>query len=97
MHETHEAAGAVAALLDLATIGVEDAVAEIDAGLPRRLDQQDLVATDPEMAVGKKTQLFRRQRQRLAHAVEDNEIVAQTMHLREFKLHDPLQVNVGKE
>ncbi len=30
MHEAHEAARAVAALLDLAAVGVEDAVAEID-------------------------------------------------------------------
>ena len=51
-HEAHEAARAVAALLDLAAVGVEDAVAEIGAGARGGLDQQDLVAADAEMAVG---------------------------------------------
>jgi hypothetical protein len=91
MHETHEAAGAIAALLDLATIGIEDAVAEIDTGLARLLDQQDLVTADTEMAVGQVNQLFRAEGNLLAHAVEDNEIVAQTVHFGEFEFHVPLR------
>ena len=56
VHELHEAARAVAALLDLAAVGVEDAVAEVDAR-PRGLDHQDLVAAHAEMAVGDALQL----------------------------------------
>jgi hypothetical protein len=52
VHEAHEAARAVAALLDLAAVGVEDAVAEIGVVAAGLLDQQDLVAADAEMAVG---------------------------------------------
>ena len=61
-----EAARAVAALLDLAAVGVEDAVAEIGVGPCRRLDHQDLIAADAEMAVGEMPQLRRRQRERRA-------------------------------
>jgi hypothetical protein len=94
MDKTHEAARAVAALFDLAAIGVENPVTEIDSRLPRRLDQQYLVAADAEMTVGQMAQLFRRQRNLLANAVEDNEIVAQTMHFREFQLHSTLHVRI---
>ena len=62
MDETDEATRAVAALLDLAAIGIEDPVAEIDAGLAGRLDQQNLIATDPEIAVGEVAKLFRGKR-----------------------------------
>ena len=51
MHELDEAARAVAALLDLAAVGIEDAVAEIRARRLRLLDHQDLVAAHAEMAV----------------------------------------------
>jgi hypothetical protein len=87
MDKAHETARAVTALFDLAAIGVENPVTEIDPRLLRGLDQQDLVATDAEMAISQVTQLFRCQRKRLANAVEDDEIVAQTVHLREFKFH----------
>ena len=56
------------------------------------LDQQNLVAADPEMAVGQIDQLLRAQGNLLAHAVEDNEIVAQTVHLGEFEFHVPLRL-----
>ena len=48
MHEAHEAAGAVAAMLDLAAVGIENAVAEIGVRLGGALDQQDLVGADAE-------------------------------------------------
>ena len=50
--ELHEAARAVAALLDLAAVGVEDPVAEIGVGARRALDDEDLVAAHAEAAVG---------------------------------------------
>ncbi len=50
--ELHEAARAVAALLDFAAVGVEDPVAEIDVGARALLHQQHLVAADAEVPVG---------------------------------------------
>src|SRR6266446_1597766 len=57
-YELHEAARAVAALLDLAAVGVEDAVAEVHAALLRPLDHQDLVCANAEVPVGDLSQLF---------------------------------------
>ena len=48
---------------------------------------QDLVAANAEMAVAKETQLLRRQRQRLANAVEHDKVVTQALHFREFDPH----------
>jgi hypothetical protein len=56
-------------------------------GWPGRFDEQDLVAADAEMAVGQAAQLRRRQRDGLANAIEDDEVVAQSMHLDEWHLH----------
>jgi hypothetical protein len=51
-HVADEAAGAVAALLDLVAVGaVEDAVGEVHAGRSRRLDDQDLVGADAEAPI----------------------------------------------
>ena len=67
-HEAHEAARAVAALLDLvAAVAVEDAVAEIDARRAALLDDQDLVGADAEPAVAEAAHL-RRRRARSARA-----------------------------
>ena len=87
MHEAHEAPRAVAALLDLAAVGIEDAVAEIGVGAGGRLHQQDLVAADAEVAVGDEAQLVRRQRDGLAYAVDDHEVVAGAVHLGEAQPH----------
>jgi hypothetical protein len=84
MHIADEAACAVAALLDFAAIGVEDAVIKIGVRLTRTLDLQDLVTADPEMAVGKKTQLFGRKGQRMGERVQNDEVVAQSVHFSEF-------------
>jgi hypothetical protein len=87
MDEAHEAARAVAALLDLAAVGIEDAVAEIDARRRRALDDQDLVAADAEMAVGEKARLGRRRHEVLADGVEHDEIVAEAVHFGEADAH----------
>ena len=83
MHEAHEAARAVAALLDLAAVGVEDAVAEVDVVAGGRLDQQDLVAADAEVAVGDAAALLGGERDGLADAVEHDEVVAEAVHFGE--------------
>ena len=57
VHIAHKAARAVAAVLDLAAIGVVDQVLEVDLGGRRRAHGQDLVGSDTEMAVGQETVL----------------------------------------
>ena len=92
MHETDKTAGAVAALFNLATIGIEDAITEIDTGLGRFFNEQDLVTADTEIPVSEITQLFRREVNLLAHAIENDEIVAQAMHLGKLELHERLRI-----
>jgi hypothetical protein len=79
-HEAGEAARAVAALLDLAAVGVEDAVAEVDAGRVGRLDDEDLVGADAEAAVAEAAHLRARRARAARRArscrVEHDEIVA---------------------
>ena len=57
MQERREAAHAIAALLDLAAVGVEDAVVGLGAGAARRLDHQRLVEADAGVARGQRAPL----------------------------------------
>src|SRR5581483_676167 len=84
-HELYEAPGAIAALLDLAAIGIEDAVAKIGIGRDRALDQQHLVAAHAETAVGDASDGRGIEVDHLAHAVDDDKIVAEALHLGEAK------------
>src|SRR5690606_25933662 len=86
-HEAHEAARAGAALLDRPAVGVEDAVAEVDALAARGLDQQDLVGADAVVPIGQRTPLRRLEAHRLPHAVDHDEVVAGAVHLREAQFH----------
>jgi hypothetical protein len=86
-HEAHETARAIAALLHLAAIGIENAVAEIDIRPLRALDHQQLVAADAEVAVSEKAHLLGRQVDLLANRVDHDEIVAQAVHLGKTELH----------
>ena len=86
LDELHEAARAVAALLHLAAVGVEDTVAEI-AVPAARLDHQDLVAADAEMPVREAPELGAGERERLLRGVDDHEIVSGAVHLGERELH----------
>jgi hypothetical protein len=81
--EAREAARAVAALLDLAAVGVVDAIAEVVARIPRGLDDEDLVAAHAEMAIGDAPHRLLIELHALAHAVQDHEIVALALHLGE--------------
>ena len=83
-HELHEAARTVAALLDLAAVGVEYAIAKIDVG-PRGASRRRRTWSQPtpkcrsarrRISSGPRSSL-------LAHAVEHDEIVAQPLHLGE--------------
>ena len=85
VNETHEAPGAVAALLDLAAVTVENAVAKVDSRARRSFDDQDLVATDAETTIGEASQLGRAQIDALSDAVEHDEVIAQALHLGELE------------
>ena len=52
--EPRDAARAVAALLDLGAVGVEDAVVDVGAGAARRLEHQRLVEADAGAAVARR-------------------------------------------
>ena len=81
--EMHEAARTVAALLDLAAVGVEYPVAKIDVGARRLFHEQDLVAAHTEVPVRDAPDLVGPKRHVFAHAIEHDEIVAEPLHLRE--------------
>ena len=75
-------------VLDLGPIGtVEDAVAEVDAGLGAGLHHQDLVAAHAEAAVAQTTQLRGAQGEGLAGGVDHDEVVAGALHLGEGQVH----------
>src|SRR5882672_9322514 len=86
VHEPDEAARTVAALLDLPAVGVPDAIAEIGAFSPWPLDQQHLVAADPEVAVGDPLCQPGRHFDGAAHPVQDDEVIARALHLAELQL-----------
>ena len=87
MREADETARAVAALLDLTAVGVENPVAEIDIGAIRLFDEQNLIAAHAEMPVAEMAQLFCIEGDRLANAVDHDEVVPQPLHFREFDAH----------
>jgi len=86
-HETHEAARAVAAVLDLIAAGaVEDAVAKVHVGFAARLDDEDLVGADPEASIAEAAHRPGVERDRLTRRIEHDEVVAGAVHLREAEL-----------
>src|SRR6185369_1950936 len=87
VNELHEAARAVAALLHLAAVGVEDAVAEIEAGLARLFDDQDLIGAHAEMTIRKLADVLRGKRKNFLRKIQDHEVVPGALHLRERELH----------
>ena len=95
VHELHEAARAVAALLHLAAVGIEDAVAEVRRAVVRLLHHQDLVAADAAVAVCDFFQLNGIKRERLAGEVQHDKIVARAMHLGERELHAALRTQAA--
>jgi hypothetical protein len=85
--ELDEAARAVAAVLHLAAIVVEDAIAEIDIGPRRALDQQQLVCAHAKVAIGDGAPLLGREVDRGLDAVEHDKVVARAVHLGEVQFH----------
>ncbi|KAF1042855.1 MAG: hypothetical protein GAK34_02753 [Delftia tsuruhatensis] len=87
VHIAGKAARAVAALLDLAAVGVVDHVFEVDAFGGRGPHREDLVGAHAELAVGQKAVLGCAQAQRAGGFVKDHEIVASALHLGKADLH----------
>jgi hypothetical protein len=63
----------------------------------RRLDHQQLVATDAEMAIGNKTQLRGTQRNRRLCRIEYDEIIAETVHFGEFEFHRQISGRIYRQ
>ena len=95
-HEAHKAARAIAALLDLAAIGVVDDVFKVDAVGGRRPHRQDLVGADAKVAVGQKTVVGGAQTQRPLGFVEHHKIVARALHLGKSDSHDRDYLRCGR-
>jgi len=81
---THEAPRAVAALLDLPSVGIEYAVMEVGTGLSGQFDLQDLIAPHPQMAVCDQPHLILCQGEGLNQSIQNHEIIARTVHFSEF-------------
>ena len=90
VHELDEAARPVAALFDLAAVGVEDAVAEIGRRVRRSLHDQYLVRADTQAPIGQAAQRYRRQIQVLTDAVQHDEVIAGALHLGKAQFHEPI-------
>ncbi len=81
--EVRDAAAGVAAGGDLAAVGVEDAHADVGDRLRGRRHDDQLVAADAGAAVGDDANDRGRQIDRRLPRVEDDEIVAEAVHLDE--------------
>ena len=77
------AAHAVAALPDLAAIGIEDAIAEIHPWPRRRFQQQDLVTSNTAPSVSEQPELRLGQGRRRARRIDHDKVVAERVHLGE--------------
>ena len=80
MNKSGEATGTIATLLDLPAIGIEDPIAKIGIGSGRGLNDQDLIATNPEAAVSEPAAEGGRRFKRLAQPVNDDKVIASTVH-----------------
>ena len=86
-HQLGDAAGAVAARPGLGPVGVEDAHEHVGGPVPlaifRRLDDQELVATDAQTPIGDGARVGTAEADVPLAGVEDDEIVAQAVHFDE--------------
>jgi len=87
MQECRQATHAIAALLHLAAVGIEDAVVDLGAGAARRLDHQRLVEADTGVARGERAPLGGGRQPSVARRIENDEIVAEAVHFGELELH----------
>ena len=85
--EARKAARAIAALLDLAAVAVEDPIAEIGAGEFRPFDQQQLVEANAEVTIAKALDQRRVGRKGLVDPVDDHKVIAKAVHFGETQVH----------
>ena len=84
---TGHAARAVAAVSDLAAVGIEDPIAGRDAVTLRRLEQEDLIAADAEPPIGQPAHLCGVDIDGMGQTIQQHEVVAEAVHLGERDLH----------
>jgi hypothetical protein len=87
VHERGEATGAVAALLHLAAVGVENTVIDMGARAAGRLEHQRLIKPDARMTRRQRAPLSRCRQGAVTWRLEDNEVIAETVHFGELELH----------
>ena len=83
MYKPRKTASAIAALLGLASVGIEDTEGEICIRALRRLQHQHLITADPEATSGDPPDLLRRELDLASNSVEHDEIIAKPVHLGE--------------
>ena len=83
--QRRDAARGIAAGRDLAAIGIVNPHEGVRPGVFRRADHYDLVAADTGMAVCNGARMAGAQRDWITAAVQDHEVVTQTVHLGEVK------------
>ena len=86
VQERGDAARTVAALLDLHAVSVEDAVEHPGIGPAGRGEHQGLIEPDAGVPLGEGPQL-RGRRVPVRGRLEDHEVVAEAVHLREVDAH----------
>ncbi len=74
-------------MLNLATIGIENAIAEIGFRVGRVFNQQNLVSTDAKLAMGQGTCPFRGHFNGLANAIDNDKVIARAMHFCKLPNH----------
>ena len=86
-HKAGKAAGAVAALLHFTAFGVKDPVAKVHVRALRRLNHQQLIATDPKMAIGNFANVVGFEIEALGDQVDDDKVVPEPMHFGKSEKH----------
>ena len=81
---TYKASCPVAALLDFASIGIENAVIEIGIRRLWRFDLQHLITADAEVTVCQRPTLPDCKVDRSTGCIQHHEVVPQSMHFGEF-------------
>jgi hypothetical protein len=87
VQESCDAARPIAALFDLVAIGIEDAVEDGRIGTLGSAEHQGLVKADAGATVGEAAQPLGLEDGFVGGCIEDDEIVADPVHLREIDAH----------
>lgn len=70
-------------MFHLTAVRIEDAIAEIGLCFGGGLDQQDLVGTNPEVAISQGAGSFRCQFDVLRHTIQHDKVIARAVHFAE--------------